>query len=374
MPKPFRYLEPTFFAGLFDDPLLLVRIRPAGRALLFDCGKIHQLAKRVYTSLDAIFISHAHMDHFMGMDSVIRHSHASPRTVDIFGPPGLAAHMANKFACYEWNLADTFWGDFRVGEVQGGRIVSTLFRGPEAFAAYPEGERAGEIYSNRFLRVTSGLCEHRIPVLCFRIDEASAFVVDDERMAEAGVMKGEWLKELERLFHNGTLQESSIAYPARSAEGVEERTEPDAAAFYERIRKFEKPASIGYVTDVGYSEENLEQLASLLEGVSLLVCECAFLAADCKKARLSRHLCTTDFNRVLDRLRPRYVLPMHLSKTYQGRSYPLYDEIEPPQGVTVLKIPDRMTPRPIMENEVPKPIELKKPQKAVHMDEGDEQG
>ena len=64
MPKPFRYLEPTFFAGLFDDPLLLIRVRPTGRALLFDCGKMHHLAKRVYTSIDAIFISHAHMDHF----------------------------------------------------------------------------------------------------------------------------------------------------------------------------------------------------------------------------------------------------------------------------------------------------------------------
>jgi ribonuclease Z len=100
MTKPFRYLEPTFFAGLFDDPLLLVRVRPSGRALLFDCGKMHHLAKRVYTSIDAIFISHAHMDHFMGMDSVIRHSHASPRTVDIFGPLGLSEKMAHKFACY----------------------------------------------------------------------------------------------------------------------------------------------------------------------------------------------------------------------------------------------------------------------------------
>ena len=358
MPKPFRYLEPTFFAGLFDDPLLLIRVRPTGRALLFDCGKIHHLAKRVYTSIDTIFISHAHMDHFMGMDSVIRHSHASPRTIDIFGPPGLSSRMAHKFACYDWNLADTFWGNFRVGEVGEGRIASTLYCGPEAFAARFEGERTGELYSNRHLTVSSTLCEHRIAVLAFRVDEGAAFVLDETRMAEMGVRKGGWLKTMEKLFHDGVMAGSPIRFAGGNGDVVEERLEPDAAALYQRIRKIERPASIGYVTDIGFSEENLEKLAGLVSGVTLLVCECAFLAAEQKKARLSRHLCTNDLNILLDRLRPRYVLPMHFSKTYQRGSAPLYQEIEPPAGVTVLKIPDRLTPRPIMESEVPRPVEL----------------
>jgi len=358
MPKPFRYLEPTFFAGLFDDPLLLIRVRPTGRALLFDCGKIHHLAKRVYTSIDAIFISHAHMDHFMGMDSVIRHSHASPRTIDIFGPPGLSGRMAHKFACYDWNLADTFWGNFRVNEVKGSRIAGTLYCGAEAFAAHKEGERGGALYSNRHLTVTSALCEHRIAVLAFRIDEGAAFVLDETRMAQEGVRKGEWLKAMEKLFHAGEMEGNAIRFPWSSGNLVEERLERDAAALYQRIRKFEQPASIGYVTDIGFSGENMEKLEGLLSGVTLLVCECAFLAADHNKARLSRHLCTTDLNNLLDRLRPRYVLPMHFSKTYQKGSAPLYREIEPPPGVTVLKIPDRLTPRPIMESEVPRPVEL----------------
>lgn len=358
MSKPFRYLEPTFFAGLFDDPLLLVRVRPTGRALLFDCGKLHHLAKRVYTSIDAIFISHAHMDHFMGMDSVIRHSHASPRTIDIFGPPGLSGRMAHKFACYDWNLADTFWGNFRVGEVSEGRIASTLYCGPQGFAARPEGERSGEIYGNSYLTVNAALCEHRIPVLAFRVDEGAAFLLDELRMAQAGVVKGEWLKDLEKLFHAGTLEGSPLRIPLSVDGLVEERLEPDAGALYRRIVKTAQPASIGYLTDVGYSPENLEKLAGLLQGVTLLICECAFLAEDAKKARLSRHLCTGDFNMLMDRLRPRYVLPMHFSKTYQGKSHLLYQEIEPPPGVTVLKIPDRVTPRPIMESEVPKPVEL----------------
>ena len=226
------------------------------------------------------------------------------------------------------------------------------------FAAHQEGERIGEIYANSYLTVKGELCEHKIAVLAFRIDEGDAFVLDEERMVEAGVIKGKWLKDLEKLFHAGALEGNQIPVPTRISGLVEERPEPDAGALYRRIRKIETTASIGYLTDVGYSAENVEKLAGLLHGVTLLVCECAFLAADAKKAQLSRHLCTSDFNMILDRLRPRYVLPMHLSKTYQGKSHALYDEIEPPPGVTVLKIPDRLTPRPIMASEVPKPVEF----------------
>lgn len=358
MPKPFRYLEPTFFAGLFDDPLLLVRIRPTGRALLFDCGKVHHLAKRVFTSIDAVFISHAHMDHFMGMDSVIRHSHASPRTVQVFGPPGISARMASKFGCYDWNLAETFWGNFRVTEVGSQEQVSTLYLGPEAFLARPDGVQCGtEIYRDRYLTVTAATCEHRIPVLAFKVTEGDAFVLDDELMAQERVAKGPWLRELERLFHTGSLEGTPIVYPRPGRHGIEECREPDAAVLYRRVTRREEPATIGYFTDVGYSPENLESLTQLLTGVSLLVCECAFLAADRGKAQLSRHLCTNDFNMLLERLRPRYVLPMHLSKSYQVEGgQALYREIEAPEGVTVLRIPDRLTPRPIMESEVPNPL------------------
>jgi len=358
MPKPFRYLEPTFFAGLFDDPLLLIRVRPTGRSLLFDCGKVHHLAKRVFTSIDAVFVSHAHMDHFMGMDSVIRHSHASPRTVEVFGPPGISGKMAHKFACYDWNLADTFWGNFRVGEVSGAGVTGTLFRGCDRFLPRPEGERAGALYANRYLSVTAALCEHRIEVLAFRVTEGEAFVLDDVRLAQAGVVKGAWLRNLEKLFHAGNLERTPILYPAAVGDRVEELRAPDAGELYRSIRKIEEPASIGYLTDVGFTPENLDRLAGLLSGVSLLVCECAFLAAEERKARLSRHLCTRDVNVLLERLRPRYLLPMHFSKSYQGGagSRELYREIEPPPGVTVLRIPERLTPRPIMASEVARPF------------------
>jgi ribonuclease Z len=354
---PFRYLEPVFFSGLLDDPVLSVHVRPLGRSLLMDCGRIHHLAKRVLKSTSVLFITHAHMDHFMGIDTFLRTLHVSPRTTDIFGPPGLADKMGAKLAGYDWNLAEPYWGSFRIHEVFPDRITTTLFSGPEGFARHCAAEQARQdrvLYRNRFLQVEAETCDHRIPSLIYRISELPSFQVDDGRIEAAGLVKGEWLRALRRLFAHGEMEGEAVTVLCRGKnEGIEERAE-DAAKLYANIRGERADASIGYVTDIGYSDENIEKLSALLNGVTLLVCECSFLAADRDKARVSAHLCTGDVNVLVDRLRPAFFLPMHLSKSYIHTWERLYEELEVPSGVTLLRLPKLVTPRPLLPCEIPK--------------------
>lgn len=353
---PFRYLEPVFFSGLLDDPVLSVHVRPLGRGILMDCGRIHHLAKRVLKSTAALFITHAHMDHFMGIDTFLRTLHVSPRTTDIYGPPGLADKMEAKLAGYDWNLAEPYWGSFRVSEVFPDRIATTLFSGPDGFARHSgtEQERGDRtLYRNRFLQVEAETCDHRIPSLIYRISELPSFQVDDGRMEAAGLVKGEWLRILRRMFSQGGMEgEALTVLRRRGVEVVEERV-GDAARLYGSIRGERPGASIGYVTDIGFSNENLEKLTALLNGVTLLVCECSFLSADRDKARVSSHLCTSDVNFLVERLRPPFFLPMHLSKSYIHAWERLYEELEIPSGVTLLRIPKLVTPRPLLPCEVP---------------------
>jgi ribonuclease Z len=137
--------------------------------------------------------------------------------------------------------------------------------------------------------------------------------------------------------------------------GIVLREVHDLNALYASICRRETPASVGYVTDVGFTEENLAVMERFLKGVTLLVCECSFTAGDRDKARASHHLCTTDLNAILDRLKPRFILPMHLSKAYLERSDLVYRQLEVPQGTTLLKLRDRVTPRPLLTHEIPPP-------------------
>lgn len=354
--QPFRCLEPTFCAGLLDDPVLLLRVRPRGRNLLVDCGQVQHLAKRVLKAVDALFISHAHMDHFMGLDTFIRNVHVSPRTFDLYGPPGLAERLTHKLAAYDWNLTEESWCSFRVHEIGEETIRTFCLPGARGFPCHFDGERPRTpvIFEDRYLEVTADLGDHKIPVLFFRFTEKPSFSVDDRKLVAAGLEKGPWLKELKSLFFRGELEGGAVTVPRRRGGRLEEATE-SARPLYEGIRQQRPAASIGYLTDIGFTEPNRDRIERLLHGVTILVCECTFLEKDRDKARLSYHLCTEDVNALVRQLRPRYLLPIHLSKGNVGRGDRLYEELTMPPGVTLLRLPEHIPPRPLLLSEVPPP-------------------
>lgn len=352
MPRIFRYLEPTCFSGLIDDPCLVIRDRPVHQSIMLDCGALSHVAKREMKPVRAIFISHAHMDHFMGFDAFLRQVHASPRSIDLFGPAGFADRVEARLRGYDWNLAETYWCSFTVHEIYMEEVVSFRFSGPERFARSRAGAKPREavIYTLNHMEVSAELLDHRIPVLAFKVRERKIFGVDLEKMAGLDLVQGDWLCELKRRFFHDWPDCGPLTI-LRKVSGAEvEESVADVRGLYGKIFAECSSASIGYLTDIGFHPENRDKVERFLGGVTLLAGECAFLQADLAKARSSHHLCTADLNLLLERIRPRYFLPMHLSKTYLGRSSELYAELLPPAGTGILRLPEHLTPRPIFSS------------------------
>jgi ribonuclease Z len=91
-----------FFAGTAGSvptpkrglPALL--LRAGGERILFDCGEgtQHQLLRSIgLPDIDAIFITHLHLDHWLGLPGMIKtfDMRDRERPLDLFGPPGLTA-------------------------------------------------------------------------------------------------------------------------------------------------------------------------------------------------------------------------------------------------------------------------------------------
>lgn len=351
---PFRYVEPAFFGGLLDDPLLFLRIRPLRRALLFDCGQIAHLAKRVVKAIDTVFITHAHMDHIMGIPTLVRHHHASPRPLDIFGPPGIAERVYHLLMGYEWNLSEPNWFTLRVHEIRQERVHHYSFVGPEGFASHFDGEelRSGqEIWSCRYVAVAAELLDHKLPVLAFRIQEKPHFAIDPVLMEQQGIMPGDWIRDLKSRSWKGRT-EAKVVVTRRYGGIVRQEKVDDPDSFYSSIQAGQSCASIGYLCDVGWTRENIEKIESFLSGTTLLCADCTFLAADVQKARASYHFCTEDLNELAIRLAPRFLMPIHLSKSYLYRTVDLYRELHPPQGTTILPLPKHLVPAPLMVQDV----------------------
>lgn len=352
---PFRVLEPTLFSGLFDDPLLWVGIRPTGRAVLVDCGRMHHLAKRALRALDAVFVSHAHMDHFMGFDTLIRHIHVAPRTCRLFGPPGIARRVAHHLAGYDWNLAEPTWCTLLVDEIHAEHIEHWEFSGPQGFRGRycDRSTRNGEtIWRTSHLQVAATLADHKIPVLMLRLSENEGFAINRDKLARLGLQPGPWLEELKKRYCLGAMTAPPIpATTATHAGNPPTIPGGDAAALYAAMRAERTPASIGYLTDIALTPENLERAKAMLSGVTLLAVECSFLAEDAEKSRAAWHLSSTDLNLLARELQPAYLLPMHLSKSYIHRSSDLYRQLELPPTTTLLRLPDYRTPRPLLPAE-----------------------
>lgn len=352
---PFRFIEPTFFAGLLDDPILLVRSRPDGRQLMFDCGQVHHLAKRNFTHLDAIFISHAHMDHWMGIDSVIRQLIASGRIVNVFGPPGIADQMEHKLSGYVWNLVEDYWCSFHVHEIYQKKIKSTLFPGPQGFCRQPDVlsvRKHMDIYRTPYLQVQVETCDHQIDSLIFRINESPVYSISQRRLKTLGLVPGPWLGELKKRYLAEQENSTPLEVLRFGAGGIRSVWIEDVAGLLEELIVSRGQRSIGYVSDIGFNQKNRETITRFMAKVDLLLCECTFLSADKKRARASNHLCCEDVNSLLKELHPRYFLPMHLSRSYSRRSCELYRELQPPPETRILQIPLQITPRPLLATEV----------------------
>jgi ribonuclease Z len=321
---------------------------------MIDCGALYHIAKREMKPVRAIFVTHAHMDHFMGFDAFLRQVHASPRTIEIFGPPGIAERVNARLSGYDWNLAEPYWCTFLVHEVHPGLLITDKFSGPEGFqrSRLSEEPRQGDlIFRHNHIEVSARLLKHGIPVLAFRVQETKLFNIDMEKLSSLGFAPGDWLRGMKRRFFMDWPEEGLLKVVREDNGIVREDAIEDAKGLYESISEKREAGSIGYLTDVAYSEENLAAIIPFLSGVRLLIGECAFLAGEEHKARSSSHLCTSDWNRLLCNLKPEYFLPMHLSKTYLGRSRELYEELRPPPGTTIIKLKEHLTLRPIFASQ-----------------------
>lgn len=348
---PFRYLQPAFFAGLLDDPLLFVRIRPLKQALLFDCGQLAHLAKRVVKPIAAVFVSHAHMDHVMGLPTLVRHHHASPKPLAVYGPPGITDRVEHLLHGYDWNLCEPTWFDLHVHEVHVDSIHHTVFPGAEAFCRRPvsTSHRHDQIiWSCRYATVSAELLDHKLPVLAFRLDERPPFALDPDKLAASGLAPGDWINDLKSRIWRGHTGRPVVATQA----GGRLLPIDDPEGFYAGLQRPQATASLGYLTDCGATTANLERIVAFLPGLTLLCAECAFLAADLDKARASFHFCSSDLNALCSRLQPQFLLPMHLSKSYLRQAPDLYHELALPPATTLLPLPLHVVPAPLGVDDV----------------------
>src|SRR6476661_9899888 len=130
-------MNPSFSSYLindvFGDPGVYVDIRWSKRALLFDLGHNGGLGPTRLLRAGEIFVSHTHMDHFIGFDTVLRVALGRGKTLTLFGPPGLIDNVQGKLRGYTWNLVDGYPLMIEVREFDRQEVRQVTFHAANGF-------------------------------------------------------------------------------------------------------------------------------------------------------------------------------------------------------------------------------------------------
>lgn len=330
-------MRPLFHPRLvndpFGDPGLYVEFLFERRALLFDLGDLASLAPRKIHKISHAFVSHTHMDHFVGLDRVVRVRLGRERRLDLFGPPGFVDQVAHRLAAYTWNLVHSYPTDFtiRATEIQpGGRAATAEFHCRFAFRR-EETRMAtiadGILVDEDTFRVRGVVLDHKIPCLAFALEEKAHINVWKTALREMGVPTGPWLKELKRAVLRGEPDDLPFRIWWRERDAIRERTVP-LGLLKARVLRIVPGQKIAYVVDATYHPENARAIVELARGADVLFIEAGFLDHDATRAAERSHLTARQAGRLAREAGAKTLVPFHFSPRYAGQGERLRREAE----------------------------------------------
>jgi len=324
--------EPRLVNDSFGDPGLYVDFRDERRALLFDFGDVSRLPPRKLLRLSHVFISHTHVDHFVGFDHWLRVVLGRKQRVTLTGGPGFIERVEHKLAAYTWNVVHRYEVPITldVREIApGGAGRSARFSSLRHFEredGEPWAQQDDVLHAEESFRVRAAFLDHDIVCLAFALEEAMHVNVWKNRLAGMELPTGHWLRDARRALAAGAPDGTSIAINWHDRDGDHALTR----SLGELREAFELVPGrrIGYVTDIRYTEANVEALERLLGGVDLLFIESVFLDTDAEHAARKNHLTAKQAGTIARRLRARAVVPFHFSPRYEERSADVIAEVQ----------------------------------------------
>jgi len=321
-------LHPTLVNGRTGDPVLYIETLFERRAILFDLGDLSNLPPRKLHRLEHVFVSHAHIDHFIGFDYLLRVLVGREKTLKLYGPTGFIENVRHKLQAYRWNLVDRYVCELTLEVIEVETSFDThkaRFRLKSAFAAEDMGAGRltdGILCREADFRVTTTVLEHRTPCLAFAIEEAAHVNVWKNRLQELGLPVGPWLRKLKR----------AVVEKRPDDDLIEIRTHPQGVndmplGALRKAITVTPGQKVVYVTDAADTPANRAAIIALAHNADLFFIEAAFAQADKQLAAERAHLTTDAAGRLARDAGVRRVEPFHFSPRYSGQEARMIDEV-----------------------------------------------
>jgi len=152
-----------------------------GNRMLFDCGEGTQrqmrIAKIPFMKLDAVFISHLHADHCLGLGGLLQTMDLFGRSeqLKIFGPKGISDTLEQIITTGHFVLEGF---DLELNEIKTKKLTS--------------------VYSTNGSLVKSARLDHNVPSIGFSFEEKEKRPFDKQKALKLGVQEGPLFSRLQQ--------------------------------------------------------------------------------------------------------------------------------------------------------------------------------
>ncbi len=308
-----------------SDPGVYVKFKYRNEAVLFDIGEIYRLQPRQILRIGYIFISHTHMDHFIGFDHLLRICLGRDMHISLFGPPGFRKNVEGKLAAYTWNLVRGYPNDFllRVTEVSETQMMTTHYscRGgfkPEAAAGVGFN---GTLIDNGNFTVKAVFLDHKIPVLAFALQEKKHVNIMKNVLESMNLSRGDWLMNLKDAVRRCDPNDTPVN--VRYC-GGEEKTVP--LCELRKIVRVTRGQKISYIADTIYNSDNAQKIITLAKDSDMIFIEAPFLEEDLETATEKYHLTARQAGHLAGMAGAEHIRIFHISPKYKGNEHLLESE------------------------------------------------
>jgi ribonuclease Z len=326
-------MQSNFLPKLINDPLgdpgVMVEFLCEHRALQFDLGDLSAISNSDLLKISHIFISHTHIDHFIGFDRLLRVVFGRGKTIYLYGPENFIENIAGKLAGFTWNLIDRYDESIiiEVIEVHSNRLVKAKFIAAERFKKTEQTEEAftdGILVDEESFTVRTAILEHRIPCLGFALKEKYHINIRKKRLEEMDCLPGSWLNKLKEDIYKGKPNTCLIKVPMKGNKVLEK----SLGQLKEELVMISPGQKISYIVDTVYNKSNKRDIVGLVKDSDIFFCESPFLAEEEARGQERYHLTSRQAGLIAREANVKKLNVFHFSGRHTFRAEQLIQEAE----------------------------------------------
>ncbi|MDP2167407.1 MAG: hypothetical protein Q8J64_03635 [Thermodesulfovibrionales bacterium] len=306
-------MKPTFHHrpvnGPFEDPCLYVRLLREKRALMFDSGEISRLSAGDILKVTDVFVSHTHIDHFIGFDSLLRMLLRREQPLRVYGPSNIIDCVEGKLRGYTWNLIEECPLRIEVFGIDGDAIRHSSFYAENSFKKVRRQDRPfhGIVLEADSFKVKAASLRHDIQCLGYSLEEDMHINIDKAALSGMGLPVGPWIGDLKRAIREEAPEDKEFQAGQKTLKLRE----------LKRAVIITKGQKLSYVMDASPDEENIKKIIELVRGSDTLYSEAYFLEADRQRAVQRNHLTAKISGRIAKEAGVKDLVVMHFSPKYR---------------------------------------------------------